>query len=66
MIHEYQCCKCKKIIEKIFKQSDIIPAFLICPDCKYVMPMIISTGSFIVNGYNAKNLYSKEKPWLGI
>lgn len=62
-IHDYKCTNCEKVVEKIcFNNGNSDPLFLICDDCGYVMERIISSGSFVVNGYNEKNLYTKENP----
>ena len=59
-IHEYQCEKCGNICEKLFINKDV-KQYIECPDCKKRAKKIISSGTFVINGYSASNNYSKEK-----
>ncbi len=58
-LYEYACVECGKITEKLV--SVTMKELLICCDCGGKAKKIISSGSFIVNGYNEKNGYSKKQ-----
>ena len=45
-IYEYECGKCKKVTEKVFKVSDY-PGFIICPECAYMANKILSSSGSI-------------------
>ena len=62
-LYEFQCNKCGYIFEEIHKKYSSIKISSYCPVCeqngiKSVAKKIISRGSFIINGFNAKNGYS--------
>ena len=64
-IYEFQCNKCGYIFEEIEMESNPTKISSHCPACKAngrksIAKKIISRSSFIVNGYNAKNGYSKK------
>lgn len=61
-IYEYNCSVCGAIVEKIYKIEDK-PEVVGCDNCKeegrdYFMFPIMSSGSFVINGYNELNGYS--------
>lgn len=63
-VYEFQCNKCGYIFEEIHISSDPIKISSYCPVCekngnKSIGKKIISKSNFIVNGFNAKNGYSK-------
>lgn len=64
-IFEFQCSKCGYIFEEILLKSDPHKISSHCPVCKEqgkvsIAKKILSRTSFVVNGYNAKNGYSKK------
>lgn len=61
-LYEFQCNVCGYIFEEIHKTLKISSY---CPVCKEkgkksIAKKLLSRSSFIVNGYNAKNGYSKK------
>ena len=63
-IFEFQCIKCGYIFEEINLKTDPTKISSHCPACEKngtdsIATKIISRSSFIVNGYNAENGYSK-------
>jgi putative FmdB family regulatory protein len=63
-IFEFQCNKCGYIFEEIIMQSDPHKISSHCPACKEqgtdsIAKKILSKSTYIMNGYNAKNGYSK-------
>lgn len=58
-IHEYRCGYCGKEFEKVTVKIDDVSESLPCPECKEGIGVkLISSGSFIVHGYNVTNGYS--------
>ncbi len=47
-LYEYECAKCKKVIEMIQKFSD--PALTACPTCGDPVTKLISRSSFELKG----------------
>jgi len=59
-VYEYQCSKCKKILEE-FQSIKNIKETINC-ECGYTAKRIISNTSFILAGKGwARDGYSKEK-----
>ena len=58
-IHEYQCKKCKHVIEAIIWKMEDVQNTIECPYCKEKAKKIISDGGvFTIHGYNSSNGYS--------
>ena len=57
-IYEYRCQNCGKVIEEVTMKIDGEKSSVECPDCKTEAPKIISSGSFIVHGFNSNNGYA--------
>lgn len=62
-IHEYQCEKCGYIFEEVTLKMDAVKISTTCPAClekkeQGIAKKIMSSGSFIVHGYNANNGYA--------
>ena len=62
-IYEYQCEECGYIFEEVTIKMGPIKISTNCPVCSKngnmaIAKKIISSGSFIVHGYNANNGYS--------
>ena len=56
-IYEYRCEKCDVIIEEVsFKLND--KKSIECPICKGKATKIVSSGSFIIHGFNQNNNYA--------
>jgi len=63
-LYEFQCNKCGYIFEEIYRKSSPTKISSYCPVCKNngitsIAKKIISKSNFVINGYNAKNGYSK-------
>lgn len=63
-LYEFQCNICGYIFEEICKKFEPTKISSSCPVCKEngktsIAKKIISKTSFVINGYNAKNGYSK-------
>lgn len=59
-VYEYKCYVCDDIVEE-FKSVKDIDKLPLCKKCESPMNRIMSLSSFIVNGFNEKNGYSKPK-----
>ena len=62
-IHEYQCEQCGYIFEEVTMKMDAVKISTNCPVCLQnkkhgIAKKIMSSGSFIVHGYNATNGYA--------
>jgi len=57
-IHEYHCENCGHKFEEISWKMSTASETLQCPKCKKEVKRSISSGSFIVNGYNSHNGYA--------
>ena len=57
-IYEYQCKECGYIFEEVTFKMHPVKISTECPNCKEIATKIISSGSFVVNGYNANNGYA--------
>ena len=56
-IYEFQCQTCGYIFEEV--NVDLKSAKTKeCPKCKNISKKILSSGSFIINGFNSNNGYS--------
>ncbi len=63
-LYEFQCNKCGYIFEEIHEKYSPTKISSYCPVCtdkgiKSIGKKIMSRGSFVINGFNAKNGYSK-------
>jgi putative FmdB family regulatory protein len=58
-IYEYKCNKCGRVYEELVLTPSHTEVTINCPDCKEVCEKQMSKSSFVVNGFNAKNNYSK-------
>ena len=60
-LYEFRCNKCNYMFEEIFKSGHNTRKILAmeCPKCKGLAQKIMSQSSFVVNGHNAENGYSK-------
>jgi len=56
-IYEYRCEKCGKDVEEMTMGLNNKKA-IECPYCKGTATKIISSGSFVVNGFNQSNSYA--------
>jgi len=62
-IYEFECEKCNRLVEHFVTVTEAKTlTFLECGKCGGRMKKLISAPNFKVEGYNADNLYSKEKP----
>ena len=59
-LYEFQCEKCGHIFEELHERCEGQQKYSICPKCKELSKKIMSAGSFVVNGHNAANGYSKK------
>lgn len=59
-IFEFECKKCKKTVEKLLFGKEVDEEQL-CSKCRKPMRRILSTYSFDIHGYNAKNGYAKKE-----
>lgn len=62
-IHDYQCESCGYIFEEVTFRMDAVKISTECPNCKKdgklgFAKKIMSSGSFIIHGYNANNGYA--------
>lgn len=57
-IHEYRCEKCGHKFEDVTMKIEEAKESLKCPKCSNNVNRLISSGSFIVHGYNANNGYA--------
>ena len=58
-LYEFRCEKCNYLFEELLDTRNILA--MECPKCKELAEKIISSSSFVVNGYNAQNNYSKKE-----
>ena len=62
-IYEFECEECKRTVEHFVTSTEAKTlTFLECGKCGGRMKKLISAPNFKVEGYNADNSYSKEKP----
>ena len=60
-LYEFECRICGHIYEELQEKiSNEKIQYSLCPKCDGMAKRIMSPYSFIVNGYNAKNHYSKK------
>lgn len=57
-IHEYRCEKCGTEFEDVTIKINDAKQTLKCPNCSADVTRLVSSGSFIVHGYNANNGYA--------
>jgi putative FmdB family regulatory protein len=57
-IHEYQCEKCGYIFEEVTLKMSTVKITTKCPNCQEIAKRLISSGAFIVHGYNSNNGYA--------
>jgi len=55
-VYEYRC-SCGQTKEVVCKYSER-PEEISCPECKGVLQIVPSCGSFVMKGYRASNGYS--------
>ena len=60
-LYEFECKICGHIFEELQeKVSDDQIQYSLCPKCDGMSRKVMSPYSFVVNGFNAKNNYSKK------
>ena len=56
-IYEYRCEKCNEVVEEMTLSLNDKES-IECPHCKGTATKIVSSGSFIVLGFNQSNGYA--------
>ncbi|MFZ9885149.1 MAG: FmdB family zinc ribbon protein [Ilumatobacteraceae bacterium] len=56
---DFRCDRCVQVYELWFS-SYAASQHAVCPTCQSSVVRLPSIGGFVVNGYNAKNQYSKK------
>lgn len=56
-IYEYRCEKCNEVIEEMTMGLNDKKT-IECPHCKGTATRIVSSGSFVVHGFNQNNSYA--------
>lgn len=59
-LYEFYCEECNNTFEELHDRCEGEAKYSICPICKEMAKKIMSAGSFIVNGHNVNNGYSKR------
>ena len=62
-IHEYQCEKCGYVFEEVTYSLDAVKISTNCPECQSkdkfgIAKKVVSSGTFVVHGYNTHNGYA--------